>query len=97
MARGAKRQGFRPVYLFLLLPCIALLWVFWQGNSYLSVRAPAVLAMATVLGLLAAYELTIRDAPPGWVLGSVLVIQGLFGGARSTDRIQATCPSDSRP
>jgi hypothetical protein len=27
MARGAKRRGFRPVYLFLLLPCIALLWV----------------------------------------------------------------------
>jgi hypothetical protein len=24
-------------------------------------------------------------------------VQGLFCGARSTDRIQATCPSDSRP
>ncbi len=63
-----------------VIVCILLVWAFWAGNSFLSVRGPVVLAVATVLSLLAAYELTLREVAPGWVLGSVLGIQGVMGG-----------------
>lgn len=34
MAQGPKRRGFHPVYLLLLLPCIALLWVpFYNSDA----------------------------------------------------------------
>jgi hypothetical protein len=62
-----------------VLVCIVLVWAFWSG--FLTLRWPAVLAIATALSILTAYELIIRDVPQGWVLASVLLIQGLLGGS----------------
>jgi len=60
--------------------CILLFWAFLSGGSFLSLRGPVVLAVATALSLLAAYELTLREVAPGWVLGCILGIQAVMGG-----------------
>src|SRR5665213_4074946 len=62
------------------LACMALLWAFVSGSVFLAVRGQAVIAAATVFSILAAYELTIREVPQGWVLAAVLFIQGSIGG-----------------
>jgi hypothetical protein len=63
-----------------VVACILLVWAFLSGGSFLSLRGPAVLATATALSLLAAYELTLREVEPGWVLGCILGIQTVMGG-----------------
>ena len=63
-----------------ILACIALLWAFVSGSVFLAVRGQAIIAAATVFSILAAYELTIREAPQGWVLATVLFLQGSIGG-----------------
>jgi hypothetical protein len=67
-----------------VIACILLFWAFMSGNSWLSLRGPVVLAVATALSLLAAYELTLRDVAPGWVLGCILGIQAVMGGGYLT-------------
>lgn len=67
-----------------VIACMLLFWAFVAGNSWLSLRGPAVLAVATALSLLAAYELTLRDVGPGWVLGCILGIQAAMGGGYLT-------------
>jgi hypothetical protein len=59
--------------------CVVLFWAFLSGGSLLSVRWPVILAVATALSMLTAYELILRDVAPGWVLGSVLFIQAGLG------------------
>jgi len=64
-----------------VLGCFFLFWLFLAGASRFSLGGAGVLAMATALGLLAAYELHLRDVAPGWTLASVLGLQGVLGGA----------------
>jgi hypothetical protein len=63
-----------------LLACVALLWAFVSGSPFMAVRGQAIIAAATVFSIVAAYELTIREVPQGWVLAAVLFIQGSIGG-----------------
>ena len=60
--------------------CLFLFWLFLTGSSRFSLGGAGVLAMASALGLLAAYELHLRDVEPGWALASVLGLQGVLGG-----------------
>ena len=82
-AIGWKIRGIarRDVFTALrTIACIALLWAFVSGSVFLAVRGQAVVAAATVFSILAAYELTVREVPQGWVLAAVLFIQGSIGG-----------------
>src|SRR3954465_9135422 len=77
-----------------VVACALLVWLFLSGSSILSLRWPGVLAMATVISLLAAYELTRREAPPGWVLGSILLIQAcIVGGYLAWRAAQPPAPT----
>jgi hypothetical protein len=71
----------REVYTALrILGCGALLYAFFSGGYLIAMRGSAVVALATVFSILAAYELTIREVPQGWVLAAVLLILGSIGG-----------------
>jgi hypothetical protein len=72
-----ERPPRRNLYTLLRVAgALLLFWAFLSGGSLLTIQGPAILAMATALSLLAAYELSIRDAPAGWVLGWVAGIIG---------------------
>jgi hypothetical protein len=73
----ARRDVFTAVR---VIACILLIGAFLSGSSFLSLRGSTVLAIATALSVLTAYELILRDVAPGWVLGSVLVLQAGMGG-----------------
>lgn len=62
------------------LGCVVLAWLFAAGSSPLSFNGVTILAMTTLLSLLAVYELNIRDMSELWVLGVVSAIM-LTGGA----------------
>jgi len=77
-----------------VVACALLVWLFLSGSSMLSLRWPGVLAMAIVASLLAAYELTRREAPPGWVLGSTLLIPAcIVGGYLAWRAAQPPAPT----
>jgi hypothetical protein len=63
-----------------VIACAFLIWAFLLGSSPLSLRGATVLAIATVLSILTAYELIRRDVALGWALGGVLAVQGSMGG-----------------
>jgi len=52
-------------------------WWFFSGSSALSLGLVSVLALANVLALLLAYELSIRDVPLGWISGAIFGVIGL--------------------
>jgi hypothetical protein len=69
--RPARRDVFTGLR---VLACGLLLRAFTAGGFSPAVRAPVVLAVATVFGVLVVYELYIRDVPQGWVLAALLAI-----------------------
>ncbi len=64
--RRALHTVLRALFCLLLVPA------FLAGTSSLSIGGPAIMAVATLLSLFLAHELTIRDAPAGWLLAAVL-------------------------
>ena len=62
------------------LGCVVLAWLFTAGSSWLSFNGVTILAVTTLLSLLAVYELNIRDIGDEWVLALVSCIL-LVGGA----------------
>src|SRR5258708_4900273 len=78
LGRGRdRREGFTVLR---VIVCVLLFWAFLSGGSLLSLRWPVILAVATALAMLTAHELILRDAAPGRVLASVLIIPGLSCG-----------------
>jgi hypothetical protein len=61
--------------------CGLVFWAFLVGQVLFPLQPAMVLAFATMLGLLVAFELLLRNAPQGWVLGSMLLIDLLVGGS----------------
>lgn len=55
---------------------LLLIWGFFTGSSPLSFGIVAVLGLVNALALLLAYELSIRDVPPGWIGGGVFALIG---------------------
>jgi hypothetical protein len=89
--RPARRDVFTALR---VLACGLLLWAFTAGGFSPAVRAPVVLAVATVFGVLVTYELYIRDVPQGWVLAALLVIQGgAIGGYLLWLHLQPPAPT----
>jgi hypothetical protein len=61
--------------------CVCVFWAFLAGDELLPLRPVVVLAAATMLGMLVALELLLREAPQAWVLGSMLLIDVAAGGS----------------
>jgi len=61
--------------------CAFVFWVFLWGRVVLPLQPAVVLAFATMLGLLVAFELLLRDAPQAWMLGSILAIDLVVGAS----------------
>jgi hypothetical protein len=61
--------------------CGFVFWAFQVGRVLFPLQPAVVLAFATMLGMLVAFELLLRNAPQGWVLGSMLLIDLLVGGS----------------
>jgi hypothetical protein len=79
---------------FRLVICAGLFWAFLSGGVLFPLRPVVVLSAATGLGMLAALELFLRDAPQGWMLGSILLIDLVVGGSYLVWRqLQPPAPS----
>jgi hypothetical protein len=61
--------------------CAVIFWAFLWGRVVLPLQPAVVLAFATMLGLLVAFELLLRDAPQAWILGSILAIDLVVGAS----------------
>jgi len=59
--------------------CAFVFWAFLAGRVLFPLQPAVVLAFATMLGMLVAFELLLRGAPQGWILGSMLLIDLLVG------------------
>lgn len=64
-----------------VMVCGFVFWAFLAGRVLFPLQPAMVLAFATMLGMLVAFELLLRNAPQGWVLGSMLLIDLLVGGS----------------
>src|SRR4249919_4008685 len=74
--------------------CGLVFWAFVSGGPLFPLRPAVVLAAATGLGMLVAFELLQREAPQAWVLGSMLLIDVAVGGSYLLWRqIQPPAPS----
>jgi len=61
--------------------CVFVLWAFLSGGVLFPLKPVVVVAAATGLGMLVAFELLIRDVSQGWVLGSMLLVDLTVGGS----------------
>jgi len=61
--------------------CAFVFWAFLWGRVVFPLQPAVVLAFATMLGLLVAFELLLRDAPQAWMLGSILAIDLVVGAS----------------
>jgi len=61
--------------------CLLVFWAFVSGGPLFPLRPVVVLAAATGLGMLVAFELLLREVPQAWVLGSMLLIEAAVGGS----------------
>jgi hypothetical protein len=61
--------------------CAFVFWAFLWGRMVFPLQPAVVLAFATMLGLLVAIELMLRDAPQAWILGSILAIDLVVGAS----------------
>jgi len=69
-------------------------WAFAAGEALFPLKPAAVLAVATGLGMLVAFELLVREAPQAWVLGSMLLVDAIVGGSYLLWRqVQPSAPS----
>src|SRR5437870_7791429 len=67
---------------------------FSAGQTLFPLKPAAVLAAATGLGMLVAFELLVREAPQAWVLGSMLLIDAIACGSYLLWRqVQPSAPS----
>ncbi|MEO8302383.1 MAG: hypothetical protein ABI608_11340 [Rhizomicrobium sp.] len=74
--------------------CGFLFWSFLVGGMLFPLRPVVVLTAATALGMFVAFELLLREAPQGWVLGSMLLIDAVIGGSYLLWRsVQPPAPS----
>jgi hypothetical protein len=71
-------------------------WAFMSGRALFPLEPVVVLAAATGLGMLVAFELLVREAPQAWVLGSMLLIDATIGGSYLLWR-QSQPPAPSGP
>jgi hypothetical protein len=56
-------------------------WAFMAGGTLFPLKPAVVMAVATALGMLVAFELLVREAPEAWVLGSMLLVDATIGGS----------------
>jgi hypothetical protein len=63
------------------LVCVLLFWSFLAGKVLFPLQPVVVLAFATLLGLFVALELLLRGASQTWILGSILLIDGVVGSS----------------
>lgn len=61
--------------------CVFVFWAFLSGGILFPLKPAVVVAAATGLGMLLAFELSIRDVSQGWVLGSMLLVDLVVGGS----------------
>jgi len=61
--------------------CGFVFWAFLSGGVLFPLKPVVVVAAATGLGMLVAFELSIRDVSQGWVLGSMLLVDLAVGGS----------------
>jgi hypothetical protein len=64
-----------------VIACVLVFWAFLSGGVLFPLRPVVVMAAATALGMLVAFELLLREAPQGRILGAVLLIDLVVGGS----------------
>jgi hypothetical protein len=60
--------------------CAFLFWAFSVGSVLFPLRPQTVAAAATMLSMLVGLELLLRNAPQGWILGAMLLVDAAVGG-----------------
>jgi hypothetical protein len=76
--------------------CGLVFWAFLWGKVLFPLQPAVVAAFATLLGMLVAFELLLREKPQGWVLGSMLLIDAAVGASYLLWR-QLAPPAPSGP
>jgi hypothetical protein len=61
--------------------CAFLFWAFSMGSVLFPLRPQTVAAVAAMLSILVGLELLLRNAPHGWILAGMLLVDAAVGGS----------------